>query len=385
MSEFIAGRTVDGRGVRVRYGGGVIEQVDPDDDAPDLLLSPGLIDLQVNGYGGVDFNADDTSVDEVAGLVRRLWRRGITAIVPTVITADRSRVRALVARIRAARDGDPVIAQAVPGIHLEGPYLSAAEGARGAHDPAVIRDPSTDEFADWQAAAGGLIMIMTLAPERHGAIEFTGWLVDHGVIAAMGHSSARSADVAAFAAAGGSLSTHLGNGLPALIDRHDHALWPQLDRAELTACFIADGQHLPAEAFRAMVRAKGTDRSILVSDAAALAGCAPGDYQTPVGGTVTVGTDGRLTLTGTPYLAGSGASLDQCVRWAIRTGGLPVTDALRMATAVPARIVGLDRGTLRVGARADLVCFARDPQWGIGEPVTVVTSGVTRIRDGLEV
>jgi N-acetylglucosamine-6-phosphate deacetylase len=196
------------------------------------------------------------------------------------------------------------------------------------------------------------------------------------VVPSVGHSLATAADVHAFAVAGGRLSTHLGNGLPAQIDRHENPIWPQLTEDALTAGLIADGNHLPADTFAALVRAKGATRCVLTSDAAALAGCAPGDYRTAVGGAVTVGADGSLRLQGTPYLAGSGASLLDCLRWATGPGGLPLETAVTMATTTPADLLGLhDRGRLEVGARADLVQLTSNPDRAVGDLVTVVVNG----------
>ncbi|WUJ70889.1 amidohydrolase family protein [Kribbella soli] len=376
MSEVLEGRTADGRGVRVRYSADGIEEITDHPAAPDLLLLPGLIDIQLNGYGGLDANDPSRPASELSDLVRALWRQGVTTVYPTIISADDSTTTALVTRATAARASDPVVAYGVPGLHLEGPYISSAEGARGAHDPAVIRDPDPDEFDRWQKAAAGAIAITTLAPERKGAIEFTRHLAD-GVVVSVGHSLATADEVHAFAAAGGRLSTHLGNGLPAQIDRHGNPIWAQLNEDALTAGLIADGHHLPADTFAALVRAKGPARCVLTSDAAALAGCAPGDYKTAVGGAVTVGPDGSLRLQGTPYLAGSGASLLDCLRWSTGPGGLPLGPAVTMATTTPANLLGLtDRGRLEVGARADLIQLTRTPEGGIGDLVTVVVNGI---------
>lgn len=375
-SEVLEGRTAGGRGVRVRFSPDGIEEIADHPSAPDLLLIPGLVDLQLNGYAGLDVNEPSRRDSELSELVRVLWTQGVTTVYPTIISADDTTTTALVQRAAAVRAIDPAVAYAVPGLHLEGPYISSAEGARGAHDPAVIRDPDPAEFDRWQAAADGAIAIMTLAPERAGAIEFARHLARNGVLPSVGHSLASADDIHAFAAAGGRLSTHLGNGLPAQVDRHHNPIWPQLTEDPLTAGLIADGHHLPVDTFGALVRAKGPDRCVLTSDAAALAGCAPGDYRTAVGGAVTVGSDGSLRLQGTPYLAGSGASLLDCLRWSVGPGRLPLETAVRMATTTPADLLGLrDRGRLEVGARADLALLTRTSDGGIGELRTVVVNG----------
>ncbi|WP_371403281.1 amidohydrolase family protein [Kribbella sp. NBC_00662] len=392
MTEVLEGRTADGRGVRVRYSGTGIEDITDYPTAPDLLLLPGLIDIQLNGYAGLDVNDPTRPASELSDLVRVLWQQGVTTVYPTIISADDATTTALVTRATATKASDPLVAYGVPGLHLEGPYISSAEGARGAHDPAVIRDPDPDEFDRWQKAAGGAIAILTLAPERAGALEFTRHLAGpqraprtaaggRGVVVSVGHSLASAEDVHAFAAAGGRMSTHLGNALPKQLDRHDNPIWPQLVEDALTAGLIADGHHLPADTFAALVRAKGPARCVLTSDAAALAGCTPGDYETAVGGAVTVGSDGSLRLQGTPYLAGSGASLLDCLRWATGPGGLPLDTAVTMATTTPADLLGLtDRGRLEVGARADLVQLTRTPEGSIGDLVTVVVNGTTRTQ-----
>ncbi|MFD7160651.1 N-acetylglucosamine-6-phosphate deacetylase [Kribbella sp. NPDC059898] len=373
-SEVLEGRTADGRGVRVRYSPAGIEEVADHPSAPDLLLIPGLVDIQLNGYGGLDVN--DPSANALPALVRALWAQGVTTVVPTIISADDATTTTLVKTAAAARANDPVVRYAVPGLQLEGPYISSVEGARGAHDPAVIRDPDTGEFDRWQAAADGAIAIMTIAPERTGAIEFTRHLAANGVLPSVGHSLASAADVHAFAAAGGRLSTHLGNGLPAQVDRHRNPIWAQLTEDALTAGLIADGHHLPADTFVALVRAKGAERCVLTSDAAALAGCAPGDYQTAVGGAVTVTSDGGLRLTGTPYLAGSGASLLDCLRWAAKH--LPLDIAVTMATTTPANLLGLrDRGRLEPGTRADILQFTPTPTSPLGTLNAIVVNGST--------
>ncbi|MEW2521985.1 N-acetylglucosamine-6-phosphate deacetylase [Actinacidiphila alni] len=378
MTETLEGFSAEGRPIRVRFSPAGIEEIGEIDHAPDLLLVPGLIDIQLNGYGGVDVNATDGD-RELPDLLPLLWAHGVTTFYPTVVSAAADRTAELVARIAHARATDEDFAGAVPGIHLEGPYLSGLDGYRGAHDPAILRDPDTVEFDRWQRAAGGLIRIVTLAPERAGAADFTRHLTAHGVTAAIGHSAAGAADVAAFRRAGGRFSTHLGNGIPASLDRHDNVLWPQLAEPGLAATLIADGHHLPLPVFTALLRAKGLERAVLVSDAVTVAGCPPGDYRTPVGGDVTVELGGRVSLRGTAYLAGSGASLAECVRWACATAGLPAADAFAMATRHPADLLGLtDRGRLAVGARADLVRFERDAAGRPGAVRTTVAGGVVR-------
>lgn len=354
----LEGRLISGEAVRVHVDGDRIGGVEALPDAPDVLLVPGLVDLQVNGYAGFDVNGDG-GPEPIVELTRALWRHGVTAFCPTVISAPENAILDRLRAIAAARNADPLVAASIAGVHVEGPYISPEDGARGAHDPAHLRDPNLGEFERWQRASGGLVRIVTLAPERPGAAGYISAVSATGVAVSIGHTMAGSREIAAAVGAGARLSTHLGNGVPARIPRHDNALWPQLAAAELTASFVGDGAHLPADAFTAMVRAKGVDRSVLITDSAALAGCPPGRYHTPVGGDVVVEPSGRLVVAGTGYLAGSGAALDECLAWVERATPFGLAEAVAMAAENPARILGRT-GRLRPGEPANLAVLTPD-------------------------
>jgi N-acetylglucosamine-6-phosphate deacetylase len=377
----VEGRTPDGAGIRLRIDGeriGAIEAVEPDPRWP--LLLPGLVDLQVNGFAGADVNAIDLTVADVAALTRSLVAQGVTAYCPTIVTAPPERILATLRIIAAARAADPLVAATVVGVHVEGPYLAGADGPRGAHDARHLRDPDPAELAAWLAVAPGLVRIVTLAPERPGAMPYIEAATAAGVVVAVGHTAAAPAEVRAAAAAGARLCTHLGNGAHAVLPRHPNYLWAQLAADGLAASFIADGHHLPADALTAMVRAKGVPRAVLVSDSVALAGCPPGEYRTPVGGAVTVDGDGRIRLAGTELLAGADRSLLQCVRWAARALPFTLADVWSMASANPAALLGLgDRGAVRVGARADLVLWGPKGSChgaqGGSAPVSTIVAG----------
>lgn len=357
--RILTGRLVTGEYVRIETRDGRIAAVEAIASGPDVTIAPGLIDIQVNGFGGFDVNTADVSPETVAGMVRKLAEHGVTAFCPTIISAaEDAIVNALRAIATAVRD-DPAVARAVLGIHVEGPSLSGEDGYRGMHNAAVLRDPDFAEFERWQAAADGLIRIVTLAPERYGAVDYIKRVRASDIVVALGHTAATAEQISAAAQAGARLSTHLGNGTRELLPRHHNAVWPQLAADDLSASFIADGHHLPVDALIAMVRAKGVQRSILVSDAMPQAGCAPGTYSTPDGRAVTLEPNGRLELTGTPYLAGSGAGLDDCLAWASRA--FPLPDVTTMATANPARLLGCaDRGHIEIGARADFAILAEE-------------------------
>lgn len=202
--------------------------------------------------------------------------------------------------------------------------------------------------------------MVTLSPHWEEAPEYIRALAAAGVHVAIGHTHATTAQIVAAVDAGATLSTHLGNGAAAMLPRHPNLLWTQLAEDRLTATFIADGHHLPADTFRAMTRAKSLERSILVSDAVALAGLEPGIYDQAIGGQVELSADGRLGIVGTPFLAGAVRSLADGVALATAMGRLPLGDALRLATSNPGRLVG-GRGSLRIGAPADVIRFRWQP------------------------
>lgn len=350
-----------GRPIAVTVRSGLIAAIDPGPPDVSHWLAPGLIDLQVNGFAGFDLNADGLTPATVIDLTRALWRTGVTTFVPTIVTASHDRIARALAAIAVARRADPLVAHAIPYAHLEGPHISTQDGPRGVHDAAQVRPPSLAEFDDWQAVSADLVGMVTLSPHYPTACAYTAELTGRGIHVAIGHTHAEPAQITAVVDAGARLSTHLGNGAHAMLARHPNYLWTQLAEQRLTAGFIADGHHLPADTLTAMIRAKGLSRSVLVSDAVALAGLPAGRYQTPVGGAVDLRPDGRLTQEGTAYLAGAARGLADGVAQAVISARLTLGEAIGLATDQPARFVGGGRGTVTVGAPADLFRFSWSP------------------------
>ena len=267
----------------------------------------GWVDLQVNGYAGVDFGAPGLSLAAVEQAAAALRRRGTVAFCPTVVTTDLAVYRRVL----------PVLAEAcasVPGllgIHLEGPFISPEPGAVGAHPVAAVRAPSCACFDELAGLCGGHLRLLTLAPERPGAPDLIAAAVAAGVRVAIGHSLADEAAVAEAVAAGATLSTHLGNGLPAWVDRHRNPLWPQLAEPRLTALLITDGHHVPPAFIRTVLAVKGPDRVIVTSDSAPLAGLPPGAYEL-YGSPVELSREGCIRRPD-GYLAGSSSCLAECL------------------------------------------------------------------------
>ena len=241
-------------------------------------------------------------------MVRALWKVGTGFLCPTVVTGSFDRICKSLHAIVEASKTDALVDHSMLGIHLEGPYISAADGPRGAHPLEHVRDPDWDEFQQWQDIAEGKISIVTLAPEKQGAIQFIEKLVADGIVVALGHTNASASDIQAAIDAGARLSTHLGNGAHALIRRHPNYIWEQLGADELWASLIVDGHHLPPSVAKSMIRAKTLNRCVLVSDAVALAGMEPGIYEFAEK-SVELTPDRCVRLVGTEYLAGSAIEL----------------------------------------------------------------------------
>ena len=354
--------TEDGRPIRIRIVDGLIAAIErPDGEAGSRWVSPGWLDIQVNGFDGNDPNAADAGPGATAAMVRSLWRGGVAGSCPTICTESEAHILRSLRAVADACDADPVIAESVVGIHVEGPHIATEDGPRGAHPLRYVRPPDIEEYRRWQDAAGGRIRIITLSPEYDESRAYIEAIVADGVVASIGHTAATSDQIRAAVDAGATWSTHLGNGAHATIRRHPNYIWDQLAEDRLSAGFIFDGQHLPPAVMKSVIRAKGVERSVLVSDALFVAGLAPGVYHLPDGAAVELQASGRLELHGTPYLAGAAAPLSVGVGNAMRHAGVTLSEAVRLVTANPSRLLGLPEGAghegMRVGSRATLTVF----------------------------
>lgn len=315
-----AGRVIDGRG---------------------LAAVPGFIELQLNGIDGADFTSDPGSIAYVGSAPARY---GVTAYLPTIVTSPRGTVeRALEVARRYPRPGTPVAL----GLHVEGPYLSAARA--GAHDASLLRDPDAAELAGWLAAGG--LRIVTLAPERDGAIDAIGRLVAGGVVASIGHTDADATTTARAIEAGATYGTHLFSAMSPFHHRAPGAPGALLVDDRVTVALILDGHHLDPMMVELVARA-AAGRVSLVSDAIGALGLADGEHR--LGDRLVEVHDGAARLrNGT--LAGSVVGLDACVRAFAAIGGSPRA-AIAAVTETPARLLGdAERGRLEVDARADVV------------------------------
>jgi N-acetylglucosamine-6-phosphate deacetylase len=326
-------------------------------------MAPALFDLQINGCDGRAFSSVQLTRDDVHHIVAVCRQHGIVTLLPTLITNSFIALAHGLTILRQACDNDFQLARAIPGIHLEGPYISSEDGPRGAHPRAHVRPPDWDEFCRLQEAAGGGIRLVTLAPETDGALPFIEGLVRSGVVVALGHTAAEGRCIRDAIKAGAKLSTHLGNGSHAMLPRHPNYIWEQLAADGLWASIICDGHHLPDSVMRCMLRVKSPQRTILTCDASSLAGLPPGSYR-EWGQEFEIVPEGKIIVPGTGFLAGSWAFTDHCIDSVLRLGEVSLAEAIDMAGARPRELLGLPPRSLTHGQPADVILF----DWTPGGP-----------------
>lgn len=348
-----------GSGTEITFNGN-IESVRPAAARPTAWIAPGWVDIQVNGFAGVDYNSPATPHEEIARSVHVQYSAGVTRFYPTVITGSPDDMLGALKNLARAKD---TLAEgvAMDGFHVEGPHISPDEGPRGAHPKRCVRPPDIDEFRRWQEATDGRVRLVTIAPEWPQAPRYIEAVVAQNVVVSIGHTAAEARHIADAVSAGATMSTHLGNGAHGVMRRHPNYIWEQLAEDRLRASFIVDGIHLPGSFLKVALRAKGVERAVLVTDASSPAGCAPGRYRLGKQD-VDLTADNRVVLAGQDRLAGSALKMDRGVENLMRLGELSLADAVRLATVNAARagkVPGRERG-LEAGDRADFVLFDFD-------------------------
>jgi N-acetylglucosamine-6-phosphate deacetylase len=369
----------NGEPLRIRIVGRQIRSVEPAWPAESVadwpFVSPALFDLQINGHGGIWFSSDALTADDVVNALDPHFRFGVTRLCPTLITNSFEGLAAGFAAIRAACEAQPFADRMVCGCHLEGPYISAEDGPRGAHPREHVRPADWNEFQKLQEISGNRIKLVTLAPEVDGALDFIRRAVASGVVISIGHTAASPEQIRAAVDAGAKLSTHLGNGAHAMIHRHRNYIFEQLADPRLTASLIVDGHHLPASLVRTFLKVKSPQRTILTCDAAGWAGCPPGIYESKLGRSEIL-EDGKLVVAGQrELLAGSAQETDTCVANVIEFAGVSLKDAVDMASKNPARLLGREVVRLRRGSLADLMVFRIPPEGKRLEIEATIASG----------
>lgn len=299
----------------------------------------GLIDLQVNGYGGVDFNADELSLQEVLSVCERLAADGVDGILATIITAPLDAMTHRIARMARWIDEVPEVAARIHGLHIEGPFISPVTGYVGAHPPTAVLPASQAAAAQLIDAGGGHVRLLTLAPEHDAGFAVTRWLADQGILVAAGHSDASRDQLRGAIDAGLRLYTHLGNGCPGMMHRHDNIIQRVLSLADsLAISFIADGHHVPPMALRNYLALVPEEQIVIVSDAISAAGLGAGEFQLS-GQTVYVDEAGAAWSADRTHFAGSAATLPK-MRSVLLEMGYPTERINRWMADNPARLLG---------------------------------------------
>ncbi len=273
--------------------------------------SYGYVDLQVNGYAGVDFNSDHLSAESLFTVCEKLSADGVAGVLATIITDDVDRMAARLSRLARLRSSDPLVQQVIWGVHVEGPFISDLPGFVGAHPVRATRNACRDIMQRLLDASEGLIRIVTLAPERDPQMAVTKWLADQGICVAAGHCNPSVELLDAAIDAGVTLFTHLGNGCPLDLPRHDNIIQRVLSRSErICISFIADGVHIPLHALGNYVKNASIQQSIVITDSISAAGLGSGTYM--LGDQeVTVDSQGATWSSSHSHLVGSAATMPQ--------------------------------------------------------------------------
>jgi N-acetylglucosamine-6-phosphate deacetylase len=320
-------------------------------DFPDLILAPGFIDIHIHGGGGRD--AMEASESALAQIERQLVEHGVTAYLPTTVTAPNEKIlSALDGLGKSIATANRNQGRASPlGIHLEGPFISHEK--RGVHPPENLLSPSPQAFDRFWQASAGTIRMMTIAPELPGAVDTIRYARKLGVHSSLGHSNATYKEAQSGISAGADHATHTFNAMRALNHREPGILGAVLENNELTADIIADGIHVHPSVLGLFLRAKGADRAILITDAISATGMPDGVYS--LGGLEVQVSNGRCEYQG--KLAGSVLTLDRAIRNVMNFAGWQLQQAIKLATLNPAQRLGISdqRGLLAPGRQADLV------------------------------
>ena len=331
------------------------------------VVSSGLCDLQVNGFAGVDYNDPSLTPKAFEQSLFIMLRTGVTTCLPTIITGSEVWQTQCFLSLEPGRNASNLAQVMVPGYHLEGPFLNPEEGFRGCHTAEWMSPAKWDHFERLQKAAGGRIRLITVAPEIKGVLELIPKWVEQGITVAIGHCNPGRDILLRAADAGATLSTHLGNGIAQMLPKTDNPILGQLAEDRFSASFIADGFHQQPHVLGIYLRAKQSNRTILVTDGTAGSAALPGRYS--LGPTrIERQLEGMVYINGTRSLAGSAATLSGCLANVVNWYGTPFDEAIRWASEKPQSLIGLPEALL-VGEPISQVVWKMETQKPVVECV----------------
>lgn len=325
------------------------------------LSIPGFVDLQVNGYLGVSFSDPNLSEKQFIEVSRELLARGTAAFLPTLITSSPAVYERNLPLIAKAV-GRAELSGRIPGIHLEGPFISDKPGAVGAHNPQFVSRPDTtflDKLLGWSQ---GMLRLITIAAEADGADNLARHAVEKGVAVALGHQLATEEDLLRLENAGACLLTHLGNAVPNMLPRHPNPIWDGI-ASNLSAMIITDGHHLPPSVIKTIVRAKGAHNVVVTSDASPIAGMPPGEYEA-LGNKAILDPNGRLYNPEKNCLVGSSATILECMNFLAKLEILSWEELLLTGFHNPLRFLGMDVATVKADTK--VICDEDQNTFTIG-------------------
>ena len=356
--EYKGLNVLDGKSYSVTVDSGVVTDVKECKDALDnfYICPGGLIDTQVNGALGYNYTGKDLTLEQIRKVCDELSRQGTFQHFATIVTGPQDVIVENLDKLTKAIETDPVVAHSITGIHIEGNFISRLDGPRGAHDLRYVRDASIEEFDQWFVHSKGLLKYITIGAEANGAIDLIRHATQKGVAVALGHTGATREQIDKAVDAGASLSTHLGNGVFAKLDRFENPIWPQLRNEGLTTGLIADGDHVTPDLVWVISKCKDSDHIILVSDLHSCAGLPPGRrMEGPL--EIEIFEDAAVRVAGTPYLAGAGVHLLRCIWNYAKFSKTDKVAAFKLGTINPIRKYNLDpkRAKLQKGKKADFI------------------------------
>jgi N-acetylglucosamine-6-phosphate deacetylase len=341
-AQIIARHYATGSPLRVQWHDGRISALDPAENAPEnLWVAPALIDLQVNGYGGVDFQQTSIKADDLISAVTALHASACSQILLTLITQPWTDLMAQLRRVRQLREQNPLLKSAIAGWHIEGPFLSPEPGFHGAHNPGVMLDPTPEHIQELRKVTQDDPVLLTLAAERENALPCIKLATSLGIRISLGHTNANAEQVRQAVANGATGFTHLGNGIPQTLDRHDNILWRVFDVPGLTAGVIPDKIHVAPMLFRTIHRQLPKNNIYYTTDAMSAAGAPPGEYT--IGDVkLAVGEDQIVRQPGRTNFAGSALRPMDAIRRASEMLSCSWRDVWDHYSTVPAHLMGLD-------------------------------------------